>query len=177
MAPQHQSAEATDKTKRLHRFNPASQSDSAVSASPPTEVEERHPSQPRPTHVRTLTHRARTPPQTSHMASTIWHTVEFSRNRRASPRDLSTRPRGFVVPESYLAFRPHLATLSGCSCGPWKPVPHTAPGRTKRREGRSRGGHPWGPATVVRSAVSVPPSRATSRTLRVCCGARQIARR
>src|SRR6478752_8041997 len=66
-------------------------------ASPSTEVEERHPSQPRPTTINTPDHRPRTSQIASHMASTIWHTVEFSRNRRASPPDLSTRPRGFVV--------------------------------------------------------------------------------
>ena len=84
LAPHHQSSKATDKTKRLHRFNPASQSDSAVHGIAPTEVEERHRSQPRPTTIHTPTHRARTLQIASHMASTIWHTVEFSRNRRAS---------------------------------------------------------------------------------------------
>src|SRR4051794_39630694 len=67
-----------------NRFNPADQSDSAVRAPPSTEVEERHPSQPRPTTINTPTHRADASQTTSHMASTIWHTVEFSRNRRAS---------------------------------------------------------------------------------------------
>src|SRR4051794_5856879 len=84
LAPHHQSSKATDKTKRLHRINPASQSDSAVSASPPTEVEKRHPSQPRPTTTHTPNQRPGTHTIASHMASTIWHTVEFSRNRRAS---------------------------------------------------------------------------------------------
>src|SRR3954471_12691004 len=65
------------------------QSDSAeLWHRPPTEVEERHQSQPRPTTFSNHTPHGTRPPQiASHMASTIWHTVEFSRNRRASPRD------------------------------------------------------------------------------------------
>ena len=144
-------------------------------AAPPRRWKTRHLSQPRPT---TLQHPHPNGPKhhqiASHMASTIWHTVEFSRNRRASPQDPSTRPRGFVVLNLTWLFG-RISPPSRAAAAGSKPVPHTALGRTKRTGVRSRGGHPWGPATVVRSAVSVPPSRATSRTLRACCGRWQIA--
>ena len=84
LAPHHQSSGATDKTKRPHRFNPADQSDSAVHGIAPHGGEKRHRSQPRPTTINTPDQRPRTSQIASHMASTIWHTVEFSRNRRAS---------------------------------------------------------------------------------------------
>jgi hypothetical protein len=77
----------------------------------------------------------------SHMASTIWHTVEFSRNRRASPRDLSISSERLCRSESYLAFRPLPATLSGDRLRAWSPSPdrfgaHEAPVNT------FGGGHP-----------------------------------
>ena len=85
LAPHHQSSMATDKTKRSHRAGARQTNQIRLfMASPPTEVKERHRSQPRPTTIHTPTHRARTLQIASHMASTIWHTVEFSRNRRAS---------------------------------------------------------------------------------------------
>src|SRR6478735_4608634 len=59
LAPHHQSSMATDKTKQPTGFNPADQSDSAVRAPPPTEVEERHPSQPRPPTINTPTQTSR----------------------------------------------------------------------------------------------------------------------
>ena len=110
-------------------------------AAPPRRWKTRHLSQPRPT-----THRPPHPngPKhhqiASHMASTIWHTVEFSRNRRASPRDLSISSERLCRSESYLAFGPLPATCSGSICGP-EPVPirfraHEAP------ENTSGGGHP-----------------------------------
>ena len=85
------------------------------------------------------------PPQTgqdihqiaSHMASTIWHTVEFSRNRRASPRDLSISSERLCRSESYLAFGPLPATRSGSMLRAVEPVPDPASGRTKRLSTRS----------------------------------------
>src|SRR5690242_1994754 len=59
-----------------------------------------------PPHQHPTPKRSRPHPQASHMASTIWHTVEFSRNRRASPRDLSISSERLCRSESYLAFRP-----------------------------------------------------------------------
>src|SRR4051794_39377099 len=56
------------------------------------------------------------------MASTIWHTVEFSRNRRASPPDLSTRPRGFVVLKPTWLFGRSPPPSRAASAG-LKPVP------------------------------------------------------
>ena len=75
------------------------------------------------------------------MASTIWHTVEFSRNRRASPRDLSISSERLCRSESYLAFGPLLATRSGSDLRAGSPSPsgfraHEAPGST------IGGGHP-----------------------------------
>jgi hypothetical protein len=143
----------------------------------PTEVETTEP-------ISTKTHHPpNTPPRTgqnihqiaSHMASTIWHTVEFSRNRRASPRDLSISSERLCRSESYLAFGPLPATCSGSICGP-EPVPIRFRAR-EAPENTGGGGHPRGPATAVRSAVSVPPSRATSRTLRACCVRWQIPAR
>src|SRR5688572_14238373 len=84
-----------------------------VGIAPPRRWKTRHLSQPRPT---TLQHphpnRQKHHQIASHMASTIWHTVEFSRNRRASPRDLSISSERLCRSESYLAFGPPLATRS-----------------------------------------------------------------
>src|SRR3954447_275311 len=64
LAPHHQSSKATDKTKRPHRLLPRQTNQIRLfMASPPTEVEKRHRSQPRPTHHSTPTHQAETPQQ------------------------------------------------------------------------------------------------------------------
>jgi hypothetical protein len=141
MAPHHQSSEATDTRNGPDK----DRSDSAECRSRhPTEVETTEP-------ISTKTHHPQnTPPRTgqnihqiaSHMASTIWHTVEFSRNRRASPRDLSISSERLCRSESYLAFRPLPATLSGKLSAGLEPVPHPASGRTKRLSARAGGGHP-----------------------------------
>ena len=106
-------------------------------AAPPRRWKTRHLSQPRPT---TLQHPNPNGPThhqiASHMASTIWHTVEFSRNRRASPRDLSISSERLCRSESYLAFGPLPATLFGRHLRAGSPSP-PASGRTKRLETRA----------------------------------------
>src|SRR4051812_17386732 len=102
----------------------------------PRRWRQRNLSQPRPTtqqhpHPNGQRHHQRA----SHMASTIWHTVEFSRNRRASPRDLSISSERLCRSESYLAFGPPPATRSGNVSGP-EPVP-SGSGRTKRLRTRA----------------------------------------
>ena len=101
----------------------------------------------------------------SHMASTTWHTVEFSRNRRASVRDLSIRPGGNL---SNLADPVPLVKplVSGSLIGRARSRRASQCRRHGRRLEELRGASPAGPAIAVRSAVSVPPCRATSRTLR-----------
>ena len=84
LAPHHQSSMATDKTKQPTGSTRPTNPIRLFGHHPPTEVKERHPSQPRPTPINTPTQKAGTHQKASHMASTIWHTVEFSRNRRAS---------------------------------------------------------------------------------------------
>ena len=85
LAPHHPKA-ARQPTKRNGLTGSTRQTNQIrlFMASPPTEVKERHRSQPRPTTINTPNHRPETSQIASHMASTIWHTVEFSRNRRAS---------------------------------------------------------------------------------------------
>ena len=103
----------------------------------PRRWRQRNLSQPRPTTLKHPNPNGPTHHQiASHMASTIWHTVEFSRNRRASPRDLSISSERLCRSESYLAFGPLPATCSGSSCGP-EARPRPASGRTKRLETRS----------------------------------------
>ena len=86
--PTTQRQRSNRQNERTNQFYPASPSDSAVHGiAQPRRWKKRHRSQPRPT-------RSATPPPkgdkthhvASHMASTIWHTVEFSRNRRAPGR-------------------------------------------------------------------------------------------
>ena len=138
--PTTQSSEATDTRNGPDK----DRSDSAEFwHRTPTEVEDTTP-------ISTKTHHPPTPPPrtgtrhhqiASHMASTIWHTVEFSRNRRASPRDLSISSERLCRSESYLAFGPLPATRLGQHLRAWSPSPsgfraHEAPGST------SGGGHP-----------------------------------
>ena len=112
-----------------------------------------------------LNHQPTRQHQAGHMASTTWHTVEFSRNRRASVRDLSIRPGGNL---SNLADPVPLVKplVSGSLIGRARSRRASQCRRHGRRLEELRGASPAGPAIAVRSAVSVPPCRATSRTLR-----------
>src|SRR3954451_11521042 len=129
MAPHHRSSEATDTRNGPDK----DQSDSAEQGIAPHGGEETTPISTKTHHLSNHTpNGTRRPLIASHMASTIWHTVEFSRNRRASPRDLSISSERLCRSEAYLAFRPLPATLSGKRSAGLEPVPHPASGRTKR---------------------------------------------
>jgi hypothetical protein len=95
MFTRHQPTEAGQ--QQTQRTDPKVQSDSASKRTRQPTGWAPHPNlnhQPTPQHG------------TGHMASTTWHTVEFSRNRRASPRDLA-------IPSQRLVCSPRSPWRSG----------------------------------------------------------------
>src|SRR6478609_321515 len=86
MAPHHQSGGATDKRNGQHPTDEGPTNQIRPNSEPRTSRgEDQAP-------VSTKTHQ-----KAGHMASTTWHTVEFSRNRRSVVQTRRSFSRGFLL--------------------------------------------------------------------------------